>query len=368
MTSRFYKKFPSQSGCFALLILLLAGLALSCNQDSIFADISVEPEFKEPRIAGTPTNIVVAKYSFGTDGSDGSDNTDDEWAVFAASTGSSTLHRYRGGHWDTSFSQPGGAIVALATDGETLYALSGDHMNAGLKKWDIAAQSWSAVNGVGGYSLQTIYGAGGKLFAGGKSGSTWKVFHVNGNNLEDVPGMSSVGMLTGAAESGGKYFIAVDNKGIYSTDLSASTEQVSSGHQVKGIIDIPVYDITLSQSGTYTFTPQPVGYTPSPSLPVTISNSGNRATGPLTAVLSGANADSFTLNSTPTDNITINGIAVSGSDTFTVAPTTTLPAGTYTATVTVSDGNNISAGFNVSFTVNPSYGIELSTNETYTFP
>jgi hypothetical protein len=82
---------------------------------------------------------------------------------------------------------------------------------------------------------------------------------------------------------------------------------------------------------------------------VTITNTGNQATGTLTAALSGTHSSSFTLSTT-----SIPGIAAGGTDTFTVVPKTGLPLGTYTATVTVSGGNGIVANFNVSFTVNVS--------------
>jgi hypothetical protein len=102
----------------------------------------------------------------------------------------------------------------------------------------------------------------------------------------------------------------------------------------------PVYNITLSQTGPYTFPAATAGYGAQTAKPVTITNMGNQATGALTAALSGANSTSFTL-STPT----ISNIAVGNTDTFTVAPITGLPAETYTATVTVSGCNGISANF-----------------------
>ena len=84
---------------------------------------------------------------------------------------------------------------------------------------------------------------------------------------------------------------------------------------------------------------------------MTVSNTGNSATGPLTVVLSGTDAASFTLS---TANIA--DIAVGGNATFTVVPNTGLSAKTYTATVTVSGNNSITASFDVSFTVNPAGG------------
>ncbi|MDR2966097.1 MAG: InlB B-repeat-containing protein [Treponema sp.] len=114
----------------------------------------------------------------------------------------------------------------------------------------------------------------------------------------------------------------------------------------------PVYSISLSQATLHTFTAATADYEAQTPLSVTVSNTGNQATGSLTIALSGANSGDFTLSKTSLDSI-----AVSGNDTFTVVPKTELAANTYTATVTVSGGNSISANFGVSFTVN-SPGVE----------
>jgi formylglycine-generating enzyme required for sulfatase activity len=113
----------------------------------------------------------------------------------------------------------------------------------------------------------------------------------------------------------------------------------------------PAYGISLSSSGTYTFPAAFVGYGTLIPHTVTVSNTGNEATGALTAGLSGTGSGSFTLSAT-----TISSIGVSGSDTFTVVPNTGLAEGTYTATVTVSGNNGISENFTVSFTVNSTSG------------
>jgi uncharacterized repeat protein (TIGR02543 family) len=109
-----------------------------------------------------------------------------------------------------------------------------------------------------------------------------------------------------------------------------------------------VYSIGVSESGTYAFPAATAGYGAQTARTVTVSNTGNQATGALTVAKSGANADSFTVSMT-----SLASIAVEGSDSFTVVPNTGLAAGTYAAAVTVSGGNSISASFNVSFTVNP---------------
>lgn len=105
--------------------------------------------------------------------------------------------------------------------------------------------------------------------------------------------------------------------------------------------------IELDTTGTYTFPEATVGYSDLAAKEVKITSTGTAATGELVIDLSGTNEDSFKLNKTK-----IESIAVGESDTFTVTPKTGLAAGTYTAKVTVSDGNLIFGSFDVSFTVN----------------
>ncbi len=107
------------------------------------------------------------------------------------------------------------------------------------------------------------------------------------------------------------------------------------------------YGITLDPETNKTFDSAVYGYEAQTAHSVTVRNMGNQFTSALTVALTGAGMGSFTLSTT-----TIDSIAVSGNDSFTVTPNTGLDAGTYTATVTVSNsGNGISESFNVSFTV-----------------
>ncbi|MCL2681903.1 MAG: M6 family metalloprotease domain-containing protein [Bacteroidales bacterium] len=116
-----------------------------------------------------------------------------------------------------------------------------------------------------------------------------------------------------------------------------------------------IYSISLSQTGTHTFTGANFGYSAPAPLSVTIANTGNQATGTLNIALSGTNPNDFTLSKT-----SITNIAAPGTDNFTVVPKTALAVGTYTATVTVSGSNSISGTFNVSFTVNKANGAAVS--------
>jgi uncharacterized repeat protein (TIGR02543 family) len=126
----------------------------------------------------------------------------------------------------------------------------------------------------------------------------------------------------------------------------------------------PAYSIGLSETGTHTFPGIAVGYGPQTARTVTVTNTGDDATGALTVGKSGTNIDSFAVSKT-----SLASLAVGGTDTFTVVPNTALGAGPHAATITVSGGNGISASFNVSFTVaGPTYSVDLSETETYTFP
>ena len=127
---------------------------------------------------------------------------------------------------------------------------------------------------------------------------------------------------------------------------------------------VPAYGVSLDQTGTQAFPDATVGYDAQDALTVAVQNTGNQPTGTLTAALSGPNAADFTLSKTG-----ISSLAVDGSASFTVVPKTGLAAGTYTATVTVTGGNGISATFNVSFTVTavPTYGVSLDQTGTQVF-
>ena len=107
--------------------------------------------------------------------------------------------------------------------------------------------------------------------------------------------------------------------------------------------------ISLSQTELYTFPSATVGYGEPTPATVTITNTGNAATGALTVSLSGTGADSFTLSTNSISSIGTEENAKTAQ--FTITPKTDLAAATYTATVTVSGQNIVSKSFDVSFTV-----------------
>jgi hypothetical protein len=110
----------------------------------------------------------------------------------------------------------------------------------------------------------------------------------------------------------------------------------------------PTFSIGLSQSGNQDFGTTTAGYAAPAAFSVTISNTGTGSTEALTVALSGTNASDFILSKTA-----VSGLAAGGSDSFTVVPKAGLPAGQYTAIVTVSGDSVTAQSFTVSFAVTP---------------
>ena len=115
----------------------------------------------------------------------------------------------------------------------------------------------------------------------------------------------------------------------------------------------PAWAINLDAPATHTFPALTENYTADDrtALDVIVTNMGNQPTGELSVTVSVTGTTSpnaFTVTGSPIASIAVGGTPA----TFTVTPNTGLAVGTHTATVTVSGGNDISATFNVSFTVN----------------
>jgi uncharacterized membrane protein len=107
---------------------------------------------------------------------------------------------------------------------------------------------------------------------------------------------------------------------------------------------VETYAIALSRA-VYNFPSATVGYGPQAALSVTVTNTGNQATGALDVDITGLDSSAFTWQGA------LPSIVVRETGDFSVTPREGLPIGTYTATVTVSGGHSISESFNVSFTV-----------------
>jgi len=124
--------------------------------------------------------------------------------------------------------------------------------------------------------------------------------------------------------------------------------------------------VTLSKTGTHTFSAAAFGYGARTALSVTVKNVGSlkQTTGALTIELTGENTGAFTLSTS-----TLAGINHNATRSFNVRPVQGLPvlrnpdSGViipYTATVLVSGDNGIIAVFNVSFKVNRQAGATIN--------
>jgi hypothetical protein len=110
------------------------------------------------------------------------------------------------------------------------------------------------------------------------------------------------------------------------------------------------YRISLNAPALHVFPAKAEGYAKADvkALSVIVTNTGDQPTGALTIdVPNAVPSEGFTLSKK-----TITSIAAGKKAAFTVKPNTGLEAGIYTAKVTVSGGNGISASFYVRFTVN----------------
>ncbi len=168
-----------------------------------------------------------------------------------------------------------------------------------------------------------------------------------GNKLVlDIQG----GTVRNTAESGPNYAVYFDDSRVTSENLSQYYRQSGSADVGKVYPESHfTYSIALDPGVDKDFKTAVKGYGEQTPHTVTVTNTGNQPTGELTAVLSGANPDSFTLSKS-----VIGSLEPNGSGSFTVKPNTGLAAGTYVANVTVSGGSDIFAAFQVSFTVKTS--------------
>jgi uncharacterized membrane protein len=190
-----------------------------------------------------------------------------------------------------------------------------------------------------------------------KSGANPGSFTVSKASLNSIAagGNDSFTVVPAAALAAGTYTATITVSG---------GNSISASLNLSFTVTATAYGIGLSQTGTYAFPGAAPGYDAPNALTITVNNTGTQATGALTIAMSGADPGSFTVS-----KASLNSIAAGGNDSFTVVPVTGLAAETYAATITVSGGNGISAGFNVSFavTVPVDYGIALSEIGTYAF-
>jgi hypothetical protein len=224
LKNHFFRQRAKKNQAALLLapLLLVSLFALvTCNQDAIFYTISLETEPRDPRIPGTPAEIVQFND-----------------AVFAAS---SKLHRYAkpdsdndgtadllsSPSWDSPAEQPDFTVLHLAATTDYLYALSMSSNgsknelkrihkgNTGIGSFDGSWQDVSIAAGVDYTNLQTIHADGQRLFAGARKSGTDNASDEYAILYADEAANTSLhlleaktGILSGAVYDSGDHYIS----------------------------------------------------------------------------------------------------------------------------------------------------------------
>jgi len=232
---------------FWFLLIAFILILASCNQDSIFYDISNEPEPKDPLIDGSPTNIVVLKNR-----------------MFVGTRMSNKIYYYASSDATLSWKTivlPTGYLGQLATDGEDLYVLifhNRDPLKSSMvRRYNINTNIWDMSYTVSGYSIQTIFGTGNKIFIGGQYQGNRQNFAIllleqESNSFTVIKYGTS--LLKGAAQNpSGTIYLATAGSGIYTfneSSLDTSPVRGTDMANLNGIINVGSYIVAVSADGT----------------------------------------------------------------------------------------------------------------------
>jgi hypothetical protein len=207
-----------------LLCLLIAGAGVffgSCNQNSIFYDISIEPDPQDPIIKGMPASLVLLNDR-----------------IYAASLSSNTIWEYSSGKWVKTPLDPGGSIRGMAGTKKYLYVLiftTQRPESARLKRIDLtsAPAEWEEISREeteSNYSrLQSVYYSSKDetVFLGAQQQGDerkFAIFYVDGNNKRLSLLKENTALLQGAAwdEKTQAYYLATAGNGIFKVPESLS--------------------------------------------------------------------------------------------------------------------------------------------------
>jgi len=191
--------------CRALLIILFSLIILSCGQDAIFYNLSMEPEPKDPIVPGSPTNMVVVDKK-----------------LFVGTRMGKKIFIFDGSRW-SSMSTPEGALGGLAAGKDEvdlksyLYALvypGNDPLKSSvIHRYNFETKSWDKKLSSSAYSIQALYSAGDRIFAGAQDRSNTFRFAILHTDLDLSPFAvrENTSYLTGVAMAGGTVYLATSN-------------------------------------------------------------------------------------------------------------------------------------------------------------
>ncbi|MDR2759179.1 MAG: hypothetical protein LBB78_07360 [Spirochaetaceae bacterium] len=218
-------QFDLRKPSWRLLIFIpLCLFFFSCDQHSIFFDISREVKPKDPYIPGSPTKIVASGTSL------------------YVSNGKN-LYRNQGSSWAPA-DKPAGTISDLAAAGSTLYCIienSRLYRNSGT--------SWELVPVPGYTYLQNIYGTNSSLYicasSTGSSANVYTILSYSGTLRSIMSGPGEGYFLRGAA---GNYIATTG--GIFNAG-SLTPVSGSTGYTIMGIIALPGGGVAASTKDGY---------------------------------------------------------------------------------------------------------------------
>lgn len=223
---------------FALLSVL-GLLFFACKQSPIFFDISLEVEPIDPRVEGSPTNIVQKDAS-----------------LYVAGRLRGTIYKYQDSDWGDLPQSPG-KIIELAVMDNALYALTGSPGSLSLRKFSLDSKTWTEID-TASHDVQSLYGAGDYLFVGSKDASSsstfsYSIFYVKGGEKELKLLKSGTSLLKGAVYDESTYYLATNGNGILTTDDPSSTSpqavEVSGHNDIVGIIQVGDKIVAVSRDG-----------------------------------------------------------------------------------------------------------------------
>ncbi|MCL2129760.1 MAG: hypothetical protein FWH35_05335, partial [Treponema sp.] len=235
--------------------LFLVLIIISCAQDSIFYNLSMEPEPKDPRIAGSPSNMAVVNGN-----------------VYVGTRMSGTIYYYGKNGWGSMGSQEGflGELTSCTNSTTSyLYALifpGGNPRGSWVIKRYEGGNKWVEIpvtSAAKDYNIQALYSAGGKIFAGGQNSSDYQnygIFYydpVTNNPLKLIQDKTS--FLSGAAEitPGGDIYLATAETGIFKFSGTAITGSIKIDvNNISGIMETGGVLVAVSSGGgIYTINP-----------------------------------------------------------------------------------------------------------------
>jgi hypothetical protein len=159
----------------------------------------------------------------------------------------------------TAITLPEGTLGDLATDGDYLYALifrGGDPLSESvIMRFNLSDWSWDKAITVADYSIQSLYGVPGHIFAGGQQKSNHQNFALLYHNPVSTYvsiSMTRISILKGALmHPDGTVYLATMGNGIYTFNRGLTNGPISgtAGATIAGFREIGGVIVAVSSDG-----------------------------------------------------------------------------------------------------------------------